>query len=145
MASGRPVLFVPFAGEFSHVGQHAMVAWKDSRESARAVADALPLLKSAKDVVAVAIAPDDTDRLSELLAEKQVDAFLRRHDVQATIRRVRLPDISAGEMLLSQAADLGVDLIVMGGYSRPPMSELLWGGVTRLMLSSMTVPVLMSH
>jgi nucleotide-binding universal stress UspA family protein len=145
MSSGRPVLFVPFAGRFSKVGQRIMIAWKDSRESARAVADALPLLKDSKHVVAVAIAPDETERLTELLADKQIDGFLRRHKVTATIRRLRLPDISSGEMLLSQAADLGVDLIVMGGYSRQPMAELLWGGVTRTMLSSMTVPVLMSH
>jgi nucleotide-binding universal stress UspA family protein len=95
--------------------------------------------------VAWTIAPDESERLTELLADKQVDGFLRRHQVQAVIRRLRLPDISSGEMLLSQAADLSVDLIVMGGYSRQPMAELLWGGVTRTMLASMTVPVLMSH
>jgi nucleotide-binding universal stress UspA family protein len=145
MSSGRPVLFVPFAGKFSQVGRRIMIAWKDSRESARAVADALPLLKDAEHVVAVAIAPDGTEGLTELLADKHVDGFLRRHQVRAVIRRLRLPDIGSGEMLLSQAADLGVDLIVMGGYSRQPMVELLWGGVTRTMLSSMTVPVLMSH
>ncbi len=78
-------------------------------------------------------------------AEQEVAAFLKRHDVDATVRRLVAPDIEAGELLLSQASDLGVDLIVMGGYSRPRLTQLVWGGVTSIMLASMTVPVLMSH
>jgi len=54
-------------------------------------------------------------------------------------------DVDAGNLLLSRAADFGADLIVMGAYSRPRLSEVVLGGVTRLMLQSMTVPVLMSH
>ncbi len=145
MGSGRPVLFVPYAGQFKSVGERIMIAWKDSRESARAVADALPLLKDAKKVFAVAITPDADDSLRDLLSDKQVAAFLRRHEVDATVRRITAPDIGAGELLLSQAADFGADMIVMGAYSRPRITALIWGGVTRVMLSSMTVPVLMSH
>ena len=145
MGSGRPVLFVPYTGQFKTVGERIMIAWKDSRESARAVADALPLLKDAKKVFAVAITPDAEDSLQDLLADKHVASFLRRHEVDATVRRIAAPDIAAGELLLSQAADFGADLIVMGAYSRPRITELVWGGVTRVMLSSMTVPVLMSH
>jgi len=145
MGSGRPVLFVPYTGQFKTVGERIMIAWKDSRESARAVADALPLLKDAKKVFAVAITPDAEDSLHDLLADKHVAGFLRRHEVDAIVRRIAAPDIAAGELLLSQAADFGADLIVMGAYSRPRITELVWGGVTRVMLSSMTVPVLMSH
>jgi nucleotide-binding universal stress UspA family protein len=145
MGSGRPVLFVPYTGQFKTVGERIMIAWKDSRESARAVADALPLLKDAKQVFAVAVTPDAADSLQDLLADKHVAAFLRRHEVNATVRRIAAPDIDAGELLLSQAADFGADLIVMGAYSRPRITALVWGGVTQVMLSSMTVPVLMSH
>jgi nucleotide-binding universal stress UspA family protein len=145
MGSGRPVLFVPYTGQFKTVGERIMIAWKDSRESARAVADALPLLKDAKKVFAVAVTPDAEDSLQDLLADKHVASFLRRHEVDAIVRRIAAPDIAAGELLLSQAADFGADLIVMGAYSRPRITELIWGGVTRVMLSSMTVPVLMSH
>ena len=142
---GRPVLFVPYVGDYQTVGERVMIAWKDSRESARAVADALPFLKDAKKVFAVAITPDPDDNLRELLADAQVAAFLRRHEVDATVRRIAVPDIDAGELLLSQAADFNADLIVMGAYSQPRLREFMWGGVTRVMLSSMTVPVLMSH
>jgi nucleotide-binding universal stress UspA family protein len=93
----------------------------------------------------VAVTPDAEDSLQDLLADKHVASFLRRHEVDAIVRRIAAPDIAAGELLLSQAADFGADLIVMGAYSRPRITELIWGGVTRVMLSSMTVPVLMSH
>jgi len=145
MSCGRPVLFVPYVGEYATVGERVMIAWKDSRESARAVADALPLLKDAKKVFAVAITSDKDDSLGDLLADAQVAAVLRRHEVDATVRRIAAPDIDAGELLLSQAADFSADLIVMGAYSRPRIAELVWGGVTQVMLASMTVPVLMSH
>jgi nucleotide-binding universal stress UspA family protein len=144
-SSGRPVLFVPYIGSQKTLGERVLIAWKDSKESARAVADALPFLKNAKKVHALAIMQDDDADVQELRAEQEVAAFLKRHDVDATVRRLVAPDIEAGELLLSQAADLGVDLIVMGGYSRPRLSQLVWGGVTRVMLASMTVPVLMSH
>ncbi len=144
-SSGRPVLFVPYIGSQKTLGERVLIAWKDSRESARAVSDALPFLKKAKKVHALAIMQDDATDASELRAEQEVAAFLKRHDVDATVRRLVAPDIQAGELLLSQAADLSVDLIVMGGYTRPRLTQLVWGGVTSVMLASMTVPVLMSH
>ncbi len=144
-SSGRPVLFVPYIGSQKTLGERVLIAWKNSRESARAVADALPFLKDAKKVHALAIMQEDDADARELRAEQEVAAFLKRHDVDATVRRLVAPDIEAGELLLSQASDLGVDLIVMGGYSRPRLTQLVWGGVTSIMLASMTVPVLMSH
>lgn len=145
MESGRPVLFVPFTRIEQPIGQRILIAWKDARESARAVSDALPFLKDAKQVRCVAITPDAEETLRDVLVDKQVEGFLRRHDVEAQVKRIVASDVEAGELLLSHAADIGADLIVMGGYSRPRISQLVWGGVSRLILGSMTVPVLMSH
>ena len=145
MDSGRPVLFVPYIGAGKTLGERILIAWKDSRESARAVADALPFLKDAKAVLAIAVAPRDDESVQEYVSDKAVEGFLRRHNVDATVNRMVAPDIASGEFLLSRAADFGADLIVMGGYSRPRLSRLVWGGVSNLMLESMTVPVLMSH
>jgi nucleotide-binding universal stress UspA family protein len=125
MRCGRPVLFVPSVGDFPTIGERVLIAWKDSRESARAVADALPLLKDAKKVFAMAVTPEADETANERFTDVQLRTFL--------------------ELLLSQAADVGADLIVMGAYSRPRFTELVWGGVTRVMLGSMTAPVLMSH
>ena len=145
MRCGRPVLFVPSVGAYPTIGERVLIAWKDSRESARAVADALPLLKDAKKVIVMAVTPLADETANERFTDAQLSAFLGRHDVDATVRRIPAADIDAGELLLSQAADVGADLIVMGAYSRPRLTELVWGGVTRVMLASMTAPVLMSH
>ena len=83
--------------------------------------------------------------MQEYGSDRAVEGFLRRHGVEGVVKRMVAQDIEAGEFLLSRAADFSADLIVMGGYSRPRLSRLVWGGVSQLMLESMTVPVLMSH
>jgi nucleotide-binding universal stress UspA family protein len=145
VGSGRPVLFVPYTGVDNTLGERIVIGWKDSRESARVVSDAMPFLTRAREVVAVAVRPRADERLFESVAEKQLQAYLARHGVTAQVKHRNATDESAGETLLSEAADLSADLIVIGGYSRPRFAELVWGGVTRTMLQSMTVPVVMSH
>ncbi|MEO8753419.1 MAG: universal stress protein [Casimicrobiaceae bacterium] len=145
MASGRPVLIVPHFGEFAAIGETVLIAWKESRESARAVADALPFLQRAAKVVVMSISAPGDQSVREMLADSGIAAFLQRHDIAAEVRHEVAEDIDAGNLLLSRAADLAADLIVMGAYSRPRLSEFVLGGVTRVMLQTMTVPVLMSH
>lgn len=164
-----PVLFVPYidwaaglAAPRQVCGQRVLVAWADTRESARALRDALPLLARARHVELVrlvdadAAGPAPSDGPGPL---GTAAAFLRRHGIDAVrtvrpcrepslgerLRRAWMPDASVGESLLSHAADVDADLIVMGGYGHPPAWALVLGGVTRSMLQTMTVPVLMSH
>ena len=75
----------------------------------------------------------------------RLTAYLKAHGVTPIVDRDVVSDISIGERLLSRAADLGSDLVVMGGYAHTRLRELVLGGVTRTMLEAMTVPVLMSH
>jgi nucleotide-binding universal stress UspA family protein len=145
MGSGRPVLLVPYAGQVATLGERVLIGWKDTREAARAVSDAMPLLKEARQLQAVAVSPKEDEGLEAVVAEKQLLRDFRMHGLDGSVRHNAAPDASAGEFLLSQAADSSADLIVMGGYSRRRIRELIWGGVTRTMLRSMTVPVLMSH
>ena len=144
LAGGRPVLFVPYAGRFTRLGQRVLVAWNGSRECARAVADALPFLERAASVDVLEF--DDHGRrpfVQSVAAD--VGAYLARHGVKATVARHVATGMDVGNHLLSRAADLGSDLIVMGGYGHSRTRELVLGGVTRTLLESMTVPVLMSH
>jgi nucleotide-binding universal stress UspA family protein len=145
MASGRPVLLVPYAGEVVTLGERVLVAWKDTREAARAVGDAMPLLREAKLLQAVTVAPKEDEGVEAFVAEQQLKRYFELHELPGKVKRIVAPDANAGEFLLSQAADTSADLIVMGGYSRRRIRELIWGGVTRTMLRSMTVPVLMAH
>jgi nucleotide-binding universal stress UspA family protein len=145
MASARPTLILPYAGRFDAVGTRVMVAWDDSREAARALSDALPLLRLAKRVQIESwnegLDDDDKalhrrlDALHRWLAWQGVSADLR---VEPTAGHV-------AEAMLSRAADLDADLIVMGAYGHARWAERVLGGATQGLLASMTVPVLMSH
>lgn len=144
LSTGRPVLIIPHTGATGAIGRTVFVAWNDSKASARAVADALPILGKAKQVIVVSVNTSDHESRSDAQVVAHIEAYLRRHGVVATFRHVDgVSDV--GELLLSQAHDAGADLIVMGAYGRTPLRERVLGGVTRTVLTKMTVPVLMSH
>lgn len=145
LASGRPVLIVPYAGHFDYVGRRVLVAWSATREAARAVSDAMPLLMSAELVTVLTIDPSEGPHAHGELPGADIALHLARHGVKAQIERTVSAGLPVGEVLLSRAADLGVDLIAMGAYGHSRMREMLLGGATRSVLRSMTVPVLMSH
>ena len=141
LAAGRPVLAVPFAGRFPTVGERALIAWNGSREAARAVADALPLLHRAKAVTVLTI--DDRGEAAE--GQDDVLAWLGAHGIAAKPEHAVAQDISVGDLLLARLSDLDADLLVMGAYGHSRWRELVLGGATRSILSHMTVPVLLSH
>ena len=145
LAAGRPVLVVPYAFERRPIGRQVLVAWNASRESARAVSDALPLLKRAGHVHLVAFNPDESGAAHGAEPGADVGLFLARHGVKVTVSRHDSPDVDVGNQLLSRAFDLSADLIVMGAWGHSRLQELVLGGVTRTLLDSMTVPVLMAH
>lgn len=144
LSAGRPVLFVPYAGSFASVGRRVLVAWNDSRESARAVSDALPFLRKAQGVHVVRF---ETGRPGAPAGGSSSDiaVHLARHGVKVQLGAERIADIEVGEQILSRAADLDIDLIVMGAYGHSRVRERVLGGATRTLLDSMTVPTLMSH
>ena len=143
--SARPTLVLPYAGRFDTVGSNVMVAWDDSREAARALSDALPLLRLAQRVQVVSWSEAGAD--CDKMLRPHLDAlshWLRRQGVSADLR-VEMTNIDIANAMLSQAADLNTDLIVMGAYGHARWAERVLGGATRGMLATMTVPVLMSH
>jgi nucleotide-binding universal stress UspA family protein len=142
MDSGKPVLSVPYIGLQPTLGETVMVAWKESRETARAVAAALPLLAAARRVHVVTWV-DESSGPGRRFA--QVGEHLRRHGIEAQLHNHGPEPRDVGGYMLSTAADLGADLIVMGGYGTSRAREWVLGGATRTILRSMTVPVLMVH
>jgi nucleotide-binding universal stress UspA family protein len=139
---GGPVLVVPYAGHFGSIGRDVLVAWKDVREAARAVRDALPLLAGARRVVLLELVEPRASPESAALAEMQ--ARLARLGVSAEAQR-EATEIDVGDALLSRAAELGADAIVMGAYGHTRLREWVLGGMTRQLLGHMTVPALMTH
>jgi nucleotide-binding universal stress UspA family protein len=141
----RPTLVFPYAGQRAEIGDTVLIAWNDSREAACAASGALPWLRRARSVQLVqflstwtAGRPIDQSRIEPVVA------WLAGHGVNARAR-VTCTETDVGNALLSHAADIGADLLVMGSWGKSRWAERVLGGTTRTMLESMTVPVLMSH
>ena len=142
-ASGRPVLIVPYIQRQPLKLDRILVCWDGSRTAARAAGDALPFLSRAKtvEVVVVEGEPGKPDEI----AGADFANHLARRGLKVDLKRLVAGDLSVGNVILSHAADADADMIVMGGYGHSRMRELILGGATRDILSSMTFPTLMSH
>ncbi|WP_116137713.1 universal stress protein [Trinickia diaoshuihuensis] len=144
--AGRPVLVVPYVGTFATIGTRVVIAWDQSREAARAVADALPIVRTAKQTTIVTLGAEGGEPPESRLPGADIAAVVTRHGATVTVDELpAVPAAAVGDTLLSHAADLGADLIVMGCYGHARWRELVLGGASRTVLKSMTVPVLMSH
>jgi nucleotide-binding universal stress UspA family protein len=140
ISAGRPVLVVPKGGA-AWSGRTALVAWNGSREAARALADAMPLLERAQTVEVFTAGEQDIGDLPGA----DIAAHLARHRIDVEVFRFAGIESSVGDALLNRAADIGADFVVMGGYGRSRFREYVLGGVTRHVLQNLTLPVLMSH
>lgn len=141
--SGKPALVLPFAGLPAAVGQNVVIAWKATREAARAVSAAVPLLQRARRVHVVAWGEDD-EQVSG--ARLDLDGYLKLRGVEPVWHREGGAEPSdLGDLLLSRAFDLDADLLVMGCYGHSRAREWVLGGTSRTVLRSMTLPVLMAH
>jgi nucleotide-binding universal stress UspA family protein len=145
LATGRPVLVVPYAGRFDSIGTRVLVAWDASREATRAISDAMPFLTTAEAVTVLAVNPRGGLRHHGEVPAADIALHLARHGVTVDAAHDVAEDISVADVLLSRAADLGADLIVMGAYGHARVLEIALGGTTRSMLEHMTAPVLMAH
>ncbi|WP_427914972.1 universal stress protein [Ramlibacter sp. MMS24-I3-19] len=141
---GRPCLVVPHSMRIDDGPvKTVVVAWKETPESVRAVVGALPLLRQATRVHVLTWGGKDLPARGPL---PDMPAWLRTQGVQASVAHEAGEEPrDLGELLLSRCADLGADVLVMGCYGHSRAREWLLGGVTRTLLSSMTLPVLMAH
>jgi nucleotide-binding universal stress UspA family protein len=146
LGTGRPVLVVPyFSHSFPNLGRHVLLAWNGTRESVRAVRDALPILCAADNVVIMAVNPSTARTGHGEIPGADLALYLARHGVKAEVKPEIASSISVGDELLARASDLGSDLLVMGAYGHSRLQELVMGGVTQSMMQQMTLPVFMSH
>ncbi|MEJ0075427.1 MAG: universal stress protein [Alphaproteobacteria bacterium] len=141
--SGRPVVVVPYIHKGGLALERAMVAWDASRSAARALGDAMPFLARAKAVDVVIVASERPK--SDEVAGADIGHHLARHGLKVEVKPIVATDTDVANTLLSHAADTGADFMVMGAYGHSRLRQFILGGATRGILSSMTVPVLMSH
>jgi nucleotide-binding universal stress UspA family protein len=140
--SGRPVVIVPYIQKSPLQLDRVLVCWDGSRPSTRAVADALPFLERSKAIEIVVVTGE---RKSDALRGTNMSRHLARHGIKVEIKRINPGTVGVQASILDYAADCGADFMVMGGYGHSRLREFILGGVTRSILKSMTVPVLMSH
>jgi nucleotide-binding universal stress UspA family protein len=141
--SGRPVIIVPYIQKAPLKLSRVMACWDGSRQATRAIADAMPLLEHAGQVELVIVASERGKQ--DEIPGADMGQHLARHGLKVDVNRITEGDIDVADALLSHAADASIDFMIMGGYGHSRLREFVLGGVTRSVLRSMTVPVLMSH
>ena len=141
MTSICPVLVLPKNRKIETVGERVLVAWKDTKEAARAVRESLPMLQAAKNVFVLTC--DRPHHRFE--AGKDIVAFLTRHGVSVEPVSDIADGNDVGPIILSYAADVKADLLVMGAYGHSRWREIVFGGVTHHVLKNMKLPLLMAH
>ena len=140
--AGLPTLLVPYAGVSGFAPERVVVAWNGSAAAGRAVRAAMPLLAMARHVL---VAMVDEGRQPPGEPGADIGAYLARHDLDVTVRAIAAMPSGSGATLLTFAAEEGADWMVMGAYGHSRLLEFLLGGVTRHVLASATLPVLLSH
>jgi nucleotide-binding universal stress UspA family protein len=141
--SGRPVIVVPSIQSQPLKLDNVMVCWDGSRPAARAIGDAVPLFERAK-AIEIVVVIGERDKSGEITGAN-MKRHLARHGINVEIKRIAAGNAEVQTAILAHAADTGADFIVMGGYGHSRLREFILGGVTRSILKSMPVPVLMSH
>ncbi len=142
--SGRPLLILPYIQKTPVKLDRVVCCWDGSRAATRAINDAKPFLRRAGQVELLIVRDHKVRDPNELRGIEMAN-HLARYDVKVDIKTITAPDIGVAATILSHVADTSADLLVMGGYGHSRLREFVLGGVTREMLASMTVPVLMSH
>lgn len=140
LGAGGPVLVTPDDDYAPPVGRRVLVAWNGSREAARAVRDAWPMIGGAQEIHVLTVSPRGEGGPDGLLQR-----HFERHGRKANLIVDPADDESAGEVIERHIAEFDVDLVVMGLYGRPRLQELILGGVSRRMLEHLPVPIFVSH
>jgi nucleotide-binding universal stress UspA family protein len=141
--SGRPVVVVPHVQTQGVTLDRVLVCWDGSRPATRAIADALPFLRRAKAIDIVAVS-GERGKGSELVGTNMA-RHLARHGLKVELKRLSAGNVDVPAAITAHAVESGATFMVMGGYGHSRLREFILGGVTRTVLTSSTIPVLMSH
>lgn len=142
--SGRPCMFMPPSHPARSKFDSVLIAWKNTRETARAVAGSMPFLQKAGSVAVAIVEEGTASEQFGVRSAGDIGTYLSRHGVSAEIRTISgWTDVDAA--LMSESQSLGSDLLVMGAYGHSRFREWILGGTTRHMLSYAPVPVLVAH
>lgn len=145
IGSGRPTLILPSELGDQAPGKRIAIAWNGSREAARTVHDAMPLLQSAPDGCVHIICPPGKDDSNRLPSGTELAEALGRQGIKAEVAALKKTHLNAGPDLLAKAGELGADLLVMGAWGHSRLREFVLGGATDTALRESRIAVFMSH
>jgi nucleotide-binding universal stress UspA family protein len=145
MQSGRPTLLIPYIGARALPPKRVVIAWDGSREAARAVGDAMPLLVGAESVTVLVVDPETLKGHVGDQPGADLATHLARHDVKAEVVTATSGGLGVGDVIIGQATDAGAEMVVMGGYGHSRLRELVLGGATQSILDHMPIPVFLAH
>ena len=143
--SASPIIVVPNERDTGDIGKHIVAAWDGSPEAARAIRDALPLLRRAKRVMLLAVDPDEQGHIPGGADALQMADHLLRHGVEAIVEEISSGGSNVSEMLSMQAAEFSADLLIMGAYGHSRVLEFIVGGTTASILENTKIPVFISR
>lgn len=140
-------MVVPHSGKLEAPGKRVLLTWNASRESARALREAMPFLTRAETVVVLSSEPDDGDIETARghPHAQELDRLLKSHGIEAVSSGISDPDISTTDAIIGQAADMNADMVIMGAYGHARLREIILGGVTRDLLKQSPVPLFLAH
>lgn len=141
MGSGRPILIAPDSPSTGITGT-VIVGWKETPEASRALAAAVPLLTAARRVILVSVEEEHAATIEDL---EHLAQQLRWHGMAAEASYIGNKSKGISGQLTKLATEMRADLLVVGGYGHKPLREAVFGGVTRALIESADVPVLMMH
>jgi len=143
--TGRPVMFVPYAGKVDTRFRKVLLAWNGTQEAARAAFDALPFIVAADSVEVLCVDPRSSATEDAAVSGADIAESLTRHGAKVTLTTEVSAGLSPGEIIENRIADTGADLLVMGAYSQSWLKQFFFGGATRTLLRSMPTATLMSR
>lgn len=142
--SGRPILVIPYVGDFLTFGVHALIGWSATRESSRAVHDAIPLLADGGKATVIWVSQGSESSAYLESTAHQVATCLDRHGIDGTVTHWENSQIGIADALLNEAFDRQADLIVTGAFGHSKFYDFVIGATTSALLDHMTLPVLFS-
>ncbi|KQW27432.1 universal stress protein [Rhizobium sp. Root274] len=143
--SGRPVLLIPHILTTPQPIRRVLIAWNGSREAARATFDALPFLLAAEEVEIFSVDAAETAAQTADMAGVEIAATLARHGIKVSVNSQQKSGLAPAMAIENRLSDGSIDLLVMGAYGNKRWWEMLFGGVTRTLLDSMTALTLLSR
>lgn len=145
LEAGTPCLIIPYTSARPFAAKRILVAWNASREAARTVKDAMPILTVADYVEVILVNPPQYEADNINIHGKSVESFLLQHGIKPKLEVKIDSKVNTGDAIIARAAETGADIIVMGAYGHSRLREIILGGVTRKLLRQMEIPIFISH